>query len=511
MKKILIFFTGCFCILTAFSQTVTEIRQMRLNAMDIFDNYTAMLKNFDVPDSRIKEEFLKLFDANAVVYNDILPENEQQMITPESYFEKYVNLIKSYPKFSDLELGIPYQDKGKWYLKVNFIKSFNIKYKHEDLSYPEYAFDCEMLVEMIKNENYLKKESYSKKEIYNNINQPFINVKIKNLSVKEPLQDYFLIQLDDSKLKNNTKGIYYNGMQVDFSDEQNIKLFDSKEYNINYFTLNPELNADDYKIAIRQYIIDERYFQYNILPLKNMIGVQLSGFINCNIKPDDKFKELQFYSGGIGVSILYSRLIAQTKGRISWYINLYPGYSTNFLTIKGDRFIDICNTEGTKVVVNFSKIKERDVFHSIELPFGIGIAKKVKSICLTGDLGFWLKYTFAQQHTLGIDTTASTLSEFCTGDNSKPLIVKFNPSVSHPSKTYQNFNFGFYAAAGVMFKLKDYWHLKTSVEYRLGFFDYTNYNKDLIRTFQKEEYEPFFKSINYVHRFQINIGVIRKL
>jgi len=516
MKKILIIFIGCFCVLTAFSQTVTEVRQMRLNAMEVFDNYIATLKNLDVPDSRVKDEFLKLFDTDAVVYNDILPDNEQQVITPESYYEKYVQLIKSYPFFWDLELGIPYKENGKWYVKVNFIKSFIITYKQYDLSYPEYAFDCEMLVEMTQNENYVKKENYSKRDINTKVNQPFINAKIKNLSVTEPLQDYLIIQLNDSKLSNKIKGLYYNGMKVDFSAEENIKLFDSKEYNIDYFTLNPELNVDDYKISVRQYF-DERYFQYNISPLKNMIGVQLLGFMNFNIKPDDNFNELKFSSYGTGISILYSRLIAHSKGGINWYINLKPGYSVDFLTIKGDTLNGNYNEPDAEVKVNLLKIKERDIFHSIELPFGIGLSKSIKSVSLIGDLGFWIKYTFAQQHTLGIDTVNSKLySHNCIGNiNEHTELQIFNPTKYNPSKQYSNFDLGFYAAVGVMFKLKDFWYLKTSVEYRYGFRDHAKvtYNENLITTFKKEEYEPFFQSINkwQENRFQINIGIIRKL
>ena len=71
-----------------------------------------------------------------MVYNDILPDNSQQMLSPEAYYEKYVKLIKSYPKFSDLEFGMPFQDSGKWHVKINFKKSFSIKSTPNNSHFP---------------------------------------------------------------------------------------------------------------------------------------------------------------------------------------------------------------------------------------------------------------------------------------------------------------------------------------------------------------------------------------
>ena len=59
---------------------------------------------------------------------------------------------------------MPYRENGKWYVKVNFKKSFCIRYKQYDLCYPEYAFNCEMLVEMTENQQYVKKGNYSKRD-----------------------------------------------------------------------------------------------------------------------------------------------------------------------------------------------------------------------------------------------------------------------------------------------------------------------------------------------------------
>ena len=123
------------------SQTITEIRQMRLEAIEVFDSYSAVMSSIDVPNSYVKDNFMSLFEDNALIYNDILPVNSSQYISAEEYYEKYVKLIKTYSKFSDLELSMPYEGNGKWYIKLNFKKLFNLTYKYHNLSYPQYSLE----------------------------------------------------------------------------------------------------------------------------------------------------------------------------------------------------------------------------------------------------------------------------------------------------------------------------------------------------------------------------------
>jgi hypothetical protein len=524
MKKIIIIFILCFSGFIAFSQTVTEVRQMRLNAMEVFDNYTATLKNLDVPNSYVWDNFVQLFHPDAVVYNDILPDNIQQILSPENYYEKYIQLIKSDPKLSDLELSMPYQENGKWYVKVNFKKSFSIRLKQYDsFSYPEYTFNCEMLVEMTENQQYVPKENYSKRELNENVNLPYISAKIKNLSVKEPLQDFFIIELNDSKLSNNKKGLYYNHQKVEFTDHQNRKIFNTEEYNIFNFTLNPELNADDYKRTIKQNQLDNHYYKYDVSQLKNLVGVQVS-YIPNFWKPYSFDNNLNITAHGMGVSLLYSRLIAETKNGINWYVNVSPGYLFNIVNIDGNnkegyntKFKDAIDSHDAKYErnISLSNISEKNIFHSFDLPFGVGLAKNIKSVSLTADLGFWLNYIFLQTHNSSIDTAiySGFYKELCPQGLTLYDYYDFGTFKTlnkDIDETLKKFDLGIYAAIGVMFKLKDYWYLKTSVEYRFAFIN-PNYNSEWIKTLTKDTYEPFYKSINNRHRFQINVGIIRKL
>ena len=525
MKKIVISIILCFSGFVALSQTVTEVRQMRLNAMDLFENYTTALSSLDMPDSYVKDNFLSLFDADAVVYNDILPDNSQQVLFPEQYYKKYVGLIKSYPKFSDLELGMPFQNNGKWYVTVNFKKSFGIRFKQRDLTYPEYAFDCEMLVEMTQNQQYVKKENYSRREVENTVNQPFTNVKIKKLSVAEPLSDYFVIQLNDSKLSNEVQGLYYNHEKVEFTGSQNYKLFDTGQFNINDFTFHPELNLDDHKTSITRDDIDHRYYKYNISPLQNMVGVQFS-FIpkNFGINAGEKFKDALKcgWSYGIGFSLFYSRLIAKSKGGINWYANVNPGYSSDILKIDytggSQPEYQSRDEDGDSYTrnVSLSNFSEKNAFRTFDLPFGVGLTKSLKSVTLTADFGFWLNYTFRWQTHSQIDLAkySGTYEDLCNlviDQNGYYNFGTFNDRKIEYKASSKKCDFGVYAAVGVMFKLKDYWYLKTSAEYRYAFTDRMNNYEDFTKEFREKEYDPLFNSIKWhTNRLQINLGVVRR-
>ena len=146
MKKILIIGILWVSGLFMFSQNMTEVRQMRYEAIGVFDKYSTLILNLENPNIYTKDYFTALFEENANIYNDILPDNSPQEIAVGEYYERYINLIKSSPEISNLEIGFPYFNNGKWNVVVKFRKKFNVKYRKNDLSYPEWAFNYEMLV-----------------------------------------------------------------------------------------------------------------------------------------------------------------------------------------------------------------------------------------------------------------------------------------------------------------------------------------------------------------------------
>ena len=487
MKKILFVFIFIVSGFIAFSQTATQTIQMRLNAMEVFDNYTAILSNLNAPSSYVKDKFVQLFAPDAEIYNDILPDNNPQTLSPEEYYNKFVDIIKSYSKFSDLEVGIPFQENGKWYVNLFFKKLFYIKFKQYELSYPEYTFHCEMLIEITPNKE-----------------------KLKILWVKEPLQDYFILQLNDKKLKNNEKGLYYNNQKIEFADTLNRKIFNTEQYNISNFSLHQEMDPNEYKTVIKQHDFDKHYYQYNVKPLKNMVGVQVSYIPTKLGKTKNGIDTMKYMSGS--VSLTYSRLIAKTKGDLNWYVNVNPGYSFGFLKIGGN-YTDTLTIDDFKWQVDLKNISGTYHYHTFDLPFGIGIIKKIKSFYLTADLGFWINFN-SKKSNISMDT--SYYGSSC-GGTSKLDASGYSYFGNDTIKIIElkNFDTGLYASIGAMFKLKDDWYLKTSVE---GRYVFPFYSEQTSSEDRKEEgygdvFKPVFNPVDIWRtiRFQINVGVIRKL
>ncbi len=194
------------------AQNVTMVRQMRYNALQLFEEYTSCLSKLDRPNDYTEQEFINLFDDNATIYNDILPYNKPQELTPQEYFNTYYKKIKFAPKFSDLELGFPKQKNDGWQIEITFNKTFQIKSTVQDsvtFTYPPYSFSYVMTI-----------------NIKNDI------AKINTITVDNPLEDFFIIQ------KNSEFDLKYNDEIInDWEEKSNSKLYDKNEANVNQITI----------------------------------------------------------------------------------------------------------------------------------------------------------------------------------------------------------------------------------------------------------------------------------
>jgi hypothetical protein len=486
MKKF-IFIALCFVVQWANTQTIIEYRQIRLCAMDVFDNYRGTFSNLDAPDRYVKDNFLSLFSDSAVIYNDILPDNSPQELSPEEYYDTYIRLIKSYAKFSNMELGKLYKRHDKWLIQVSFTKSFSLRYKHHDLSYPEYSLDYEMLVEMDKNPHYEKKATYSNREIEEKVHNPFINEKIREIRVVEPLQEYFVIQLDDTKLPKELQGLYDNstGERIQIADKQNRALFDANKINKNDIEVNPTIDRTDYKILKQQDVFDSHYYRYSVTPVSNFVGITGSPILPLYGK-DGKLQSSLSWGG----SLVYGRLL-RSFGTNKVYVVSRLGYSS----LKFNETFDTISVRDTAVL----SLKSTDVRHTFDVSLGVSVHKSIKSATLTFDLGLW-------GNCYG---KSSNLDDSLLDTNFIVNELKYKSKFS-PNKI----NGGMYAAIGILSPLKNNWYVKADVEFRCGFFKENIYQEAQvdIQTIGNSSFHSIHQQHTKWHRnnARLNIGIIRK-
>jgi hypothetical protein len=519
MKRLILYCVLSFALQIAlYAQTMTEVRQMRYEAIGVFDKYYSLILNMDNPDVYTYDYFTALFEDDATIYNDILPENKNQYLNPKEYYQKYVKGFKTYPRLSDLELSFPEFKDGKWNVNVKFKKTIQIKYRKKELSYPKWIFNYEMHVVMDINPNYSKGVKNRNAEN----NSQYSNVKIKSLKVEDPLVNYYVINLNDTLIREEVKGLYYKptGEQIDFMGDS-CRIFNFNKISRSDLVLNKSID-DDFRTTIAQHPLDNKYYKYDILPLKKIIGFGISYsplLLDLNV-PTPYFENIKQNAFTTGISFLYGWLLSKPSQN-KFYLNLKPGYSMNYIGFKGSSFyeyqsVDSDNDSYTRQI-NLTSVKENNFFHSVDFPITFSLVRSIGNYALTFDVGGWVNYSFLNSH----KSTANALYSGYYPQYWDLVIDKngyydFGEYVIGETKSnkFTNFlDYGAIVSLGGMYKLQAGLYLKMDIAYRYGFVDKANFVQNYQPTKETGQYTPFFNSINQwkTNNVNINISIIKKI
>jgi len=151
MKKIVLTIaTIIIAQVSTFSQSVTETRQIKTTALQMYENYKVVMAGLHSNSAYVEDNFMALFESDAVIYNDILPNNNPQQLSPFAYFKKFkANINRIYPAFSDFKMGEPVSVGNRWQIKCYFTRRTKFKTQKE-MKYPEWSFNYTMTIEMNK-------------------------------------------------------------------------------------------------------------------------------------------------------------------------------------------------------------------------------------------------------------------------------------------------------------------------------------------------------------------------
>lgn len=518
MKRLILFSVISFFFqISLYAQTMTEVRQMRYKAIGVFDKYYSLVLNMDNPDVYTFDYFTALFEDDATIYNDILPDNKNQYLNPKEYYQKYKG-FKTYPRLSDLELSFPEYKDGKWNVYVKFKKTIQIKYRKKDLSYPKWTFYYEMHVVMDVNPNFskgAKKRNIENSSLYN-------NVKIRSLKVDDPLVNYYVINLNDTLLREEVKGLYYKPTdeQIDFMGDS-CRIFNFDKISRSDLVLHKSID-DDFRTTIIQQPLDYKYYKYDIIPLKNIIGFGISYCpLQLDLKtPTPYFENINQNAFTAGFSFLYGWLLSKPS-KNKFYLNLKPGYTMNYIGFKGSSFyeyqsIDFDNDAYTRRIT-LTNVVENNIFHSVDFPLIFSLVRSFGKYAITFDVGGWVNYSFLNTH----KSTANALYcgfypqywDLLIDKNGYYDFGEYSIGETKPNKFTNFLDYGAIVSLGGMYKLQAGLYLKMDVAYRYGFVDKASFVQDYQPTKATGQYTPFFHSINEwkTNNININISIIKKI
>jgi len=291
------------------AQSVTEIRQIKTTALQVYEHYKVVMSGLYSKSAYTEDNFMALFDLDALIYNDILPDNNPSQLSPSRYYKKFKASVKRiYPVFSDFKMGEPVSVGNKWQIKCNFTRGTRFL-TQKDIKYPEWFFNYIMTIEMNKS--------------YNVISKVYENAGIVNVNVDNPLKGFFIIEN-----KGNIPLVAKSGEELnDWDEEYQSRIFSTEKWKIQDMRVPESIGKGDFfeffKGNLSKSQTDANFYKLDSLQLKkNIYGVGITVSPNkmetVNV---ENLKDIQQTSNALSLSLFYGKQIAH-KGKSTWFFNV---------------------------------------------------------------------------------------------------------------------------------------------------------------------------------------------
>jgi hypothetical protein len=477
-------------LIIAFSQSVTETRIIKTTAIEIYEQYVSVMNKLYNGNVYNPDNFLSLFDEKATLYNDILPHNRMQQLSPQQYFDIFTQNIRMiYCKYDKLELKFPVRERDKWQIVCEFSREVRFKTK-PGFYYPRYRFDYTVTLAM--------------DTVYDDKNKVFANAKIQQIDVKKPLIDFFIIEnADNYTLK-------YKGKNLDDWDaEYNSCMFSAREVDINQITVAGSSYFNTLKFTQNQE--NNHFFDFRKAK-KNLFGFGLNyspgksrntlNPINFpNIKQTNRALSMEFFFG----------LQLATRGESTWFFNLKLGLNAYQNTFKGDystqyNAIDADNDPYLRKI-RINSLEETVNNYSISLPLSIEYLVRISQnvmqpIFLSFEAGGYAEYRRWANNKFHFSASYTGLYDYYGGvefdhyydygyfDLSDREIFQSLTSQINP------FDYGAFGSVGLWFAVNKSNLLKFNVMYKHGFQPPLKYRNDFVLSENYNHYKSLLQGVN---------------
>jgi len=475
MRKIIFTITAIIvAYVSAFSQSLTETRHIKTTALQMYEQYKVELSGLYSRSVYTEDHFMRLFESGAMIYNDILPDNYPQQLSPADYFAKFqANIMRIYPVFSDFKMGEPESKGNKWQIKCNFARGTRYR-TQKDMKYPEWLFRYTLTIEMDKRYD-------ANKKVYE-------NAKIVSVDVENPLKGFFVIENKEHLPLAAKSGEMLKGWDEEyqsriFPDDQwkiaDIKVLESGN-NDNIFTFSKNKFSKNPTDA-HFYQVDVQKFKKNIMG----IGINYSPVALGN-KISEAFRDsIKHTSNALSLSVFYGKQFTHKEK------------STMFFTFGLDfnRYYHQYNRSYSSSSVKIDTLNEKINLISVSLPVSVQylhqlIQQTKKPIFLSFELGVFAEYTLFSRSTYNLNVKYLTNGDRYFLEGGKTLAKRFNG--------------GLFCGIGLWYALNENNLLKFNVSYKHGFNSPLKYDEDYVIAENKDSYQSLLHSTKQGMR---NIGI----
>lgn len=502
MKRLLIFVMIVFSLtdLFAIDKITPDIyRKINYNSLRLIEDYESYC-TFKGNNSDIS--FISLFTKNATVYNDYLPFNDKQYLTPEEYFnitqeektKSVINVdisevcfIDSLEIFGKNTFGLKIELKKKiifrnWnslrYPETNFDLIFNILVKTNTAD----EIECKIRTITCKPDSEIKEFSIAKINM-KNINSKFEQIKINNkkLDIEKDVieKTVFLSHISDPR-----------------------KVFSLESYNA-FLTFKTDscLRPDKhiYYVKKQNYKSDFGVNTFcSIFPNYYLLS-------NRNV-PDNESKNINVSMNGVGLGLNYSTCFLEFR-ESALYINIGLGIEKNLMRFSGDYYFEkkSKDIDGDNYIrqTELKDIDEKLNLDYLYLPIGIEYKYVVnKDLSLQSVLGAKGYFLFYKTFSLKANATYKgyydqyyqlTMDRYYDFGN---FDLYFNKN----SIDLTPFNYGLYAGIGAGYKINKKYTASVKLVYDFTFMKLSDGLDEYIISEDRYDYASLINSYSSVKR-----------
>ena len=452
---------------SAFSQSDTETRYIKTTAFQVYETYKVVIAGLYSKSVYTEDNFMALFDSKAVIYNDILPDNSPQQLSPAAYYAKFkVSINRIYPVFSDFVIGEPFSVGNKWQIKCFFTRETRFRTQKE-MKYPEWSFNYVMTLEMDKQYN-------TNKKVYE-------NAKIISIDVKNPLKTFFIIENNENIPLVTKSGETLKNWDEEYQSrifpEDKWKIYDIKVADDDNIFELAKIKFSKNKTDAHFYQLDVQRFRKNIFG----IGVNFSpsplAFGNkISVEKAENSDSIEYKSNAYSLSFFYGKQIAH-KEKSTVFINVgldFNRYSYEYSETNNIMYRDSAVFDDDRdpyfPIIKINSLKEK--INTISVPLSVQYLYQLsqptkKPIFLSFELGLFAGCTLSSRYNL--DANYSGLYEkyfniifdhyYDFGKCTVPGDIKLN----------SRFTGGIFGGVGLWYALNESSLLKFSISYKHAF------------------------------------------
>ena len=505
MKKMLTFGLLLLSFPSLYSQqTITPdlYRRINYNVIRLIENYESYCTfsgfNSDV-------SFYSLFNENATIYNDYLPQNHKQDLSPEEYYNLTQNdKTKSTigVEISDLSFIDSLEVKGNndYRVKLKLTKSIYFR-NWNKFRYPDRKFVLFFSIQV------------------NTSNFDKIDCKIESITCESPIKEFSIAKFNLKDVDLINEPIKIGGEPIE-SDESEFTLFipnipNPKEIiKIESFDAYLNIRSDTAKMP------DKNIYFVNVRNYKFDIGLNIQYNVTSNYQlssieaiSNGFLSNINSTTYGYGIGIDFNRKIAKS-GRTNFYLNFGIGIEKTGIGFSGSNYNEhsASDVDGDPYLrqIELNDIKENIDLNYLYLPIGIKFKYLLdKKFSLEAIVGAKAYYLFNQS--CSITTSASYKGYYEQYDK---LTMDHYYDYGYFDLSFQNkklqlpeFNYGLFANLGGSYRINQKYSASLRVGYDYSLMNVANYNGSYVLSENKDDYKSLIYSFNKINKSTLNLKI----